>query len=101
VAAQNGADPARGSKEFQTPGDLLRPRWSTEYSADEWLHSWPDGAERASGSLVHDAKGEAKLELPALPAGAWRLRYSTADAFGAKYEMAQDFLVAGSKAAPA
>ncbi len=84
-----------------TPGDLLRPRWSTSYSVDEWLRTWKDGAEEASGALTHDAKGEAKLELPALPAGAYRLRYSTVDDFGAKYETAQDFLVAGGEAAPA
>jgi alpha-2-macroglobulin len=84
-----------------TPGDLLRPRWSTEYSVDEWLHSWRDGAEEGSGSLTHDAKGEAKIDLPALPAGAYRLRYATVDDFGSKYETAQDFLVAGGKTAPA
>src|SRR5450830_1113471 len=95
-AAQAGA-PAS----VQTPGDLLRPRWSTAYSVDEWLHAWKDGAETASGAVTHDAKGEAKLELPALSAGAFRMRYSTVDDFGAKYEMAQDFLVAGGKAAPA
>jgi uncharacterized protein YfaS (alpha-2-macroglobulin family) len=95
-AAQAGA-PAS----VQTPGDLLRPRWSTDYSVDGWLHAWKDGAETASGAVTHDAKGEAKLELPALAAGAYRLRYSTADDFGEKYEMAQDFLVEGGKAAPA
>ena len=100
-AAPNGGLTSAGSKEFQTPGDLLRPRWSTDYSVDQWLHAWKDGAETASGAVTHDAKGEAKLELPALPAGAYRLRYSTVDDFGAKCEMAQDFLVAGSKAAPA
>ena len=91
----------RAALEVTTPGDLLRPRWSTAYSVDEWLRAWKDGAEQASGALTHDAKGEAKLDLPALPAGAYRLRYSTVDEFGAKYEMAQDFLVAGAKAAPA
>ena len=91
-----GADP-----DVTTPGDLLRPRWSTAYSVDEWLRAWKDGTEQASGALTHDAKGEAKLDLPALPEGAYRLRYSTVDDFGAKYEMAQDFLVAGRKAAPA
>jgi uncharacterized protein YfaS (alpha-2-macroglobulin family) len=100
-AALNEGTTSAGSKEFQTPGDLLRPRWSTAYSVDEWLHAWKDGSETASGTVAHDAKGEAKLELPALPAGAYRLRYSTADDFGAKVEMEQDFLVAGSKAGPA
>jgi uncharacterized protein YfaS (alpha-2-macroglobulin family) len=91
----------RAALEVTTPGDLQRPRWSTSYSVDEWLHAWKDGAEEASGALTHDAKGEAKLELPALPAGAFRLRYSTVDDFGAKFETAHDFLVAGAKAAPA
>ncbi len=100
-AALNEGDARGGSKEFQTPGDLLRPRWSTDYSVDQWLRSWKDGAETASGAVTHDAKGEAKVELPALPAGAYRLRYSTVDDFGAKYDMAQDFLVAGSKSSPA
>ncbi|MEO8584986.1 MAG: alpha-2-macroglobulin family protein, partial [Acidobacteriota bacterium] len=86
---------------IKTPGDLLRPRWSTSYSIEEWLRTWKDGAETASGALTHDAKGEAKLELPALPAGAYRLRYSTVDDYGAKYEMSRDFLVAGGKTAPA
>jgi uncharacterized protein YfaS (alpha-2-macroglobulin family) len=88
-------------QDVTTPGDLLRPRWSTAYSVEEWLHSWKDGAEEASGAVTHDAKGEANLELPALSAGAYRLRYTTADDFGAKCETSQDFLVAGSKSAPA
>ncbi len=100
-AALNEAATSARSKEFQTPGDLLRPRWSADYSVDEWLHAWKDGAQAASGAVTHDAKGEAKLDLPALAAGAYRLRYSTVDEFGATYEMAQDFLVAGSKAVPA
>ncbi len=100
-AALIEGDAKGGSKEFQTPGDLLRPRWSTEYSIAQWLHAWKDGAETASGAVTHDAKGEAKLTLPALPAGAYRLRYATADDFGADYETSEDFLVAGSTVAPA
>jgi uncharacterized protein YfaS (alpha-2-macroglobulin family) len=84
-----------------TPGDLLRPRWATTYSVEEWLRAWKDGAQEASGALTHDVKGEAKVDLPALAAGTYRLRYTTLDDFGAKYEMSQDFLVAGGKAAPA
>ncbi len=95
------ASEARAAGDVTTPGDLLRPRWSTGYSVDEWLHSWRDGAEEGSGALAHDAKGEAKVDLPALSAGAYRLRYSTVDDFGSKYETEQDFLVAGGKAGPA
>jgi uncharacterized protein YfaS (alpha-2-macroglobulin family) len=100
--SENGGAPGEkgAAGDVTTPGDLLRPRWSAEYSVDEWLHGWKDGAEEASGALVHDAKGEAKLDLPALPSGAYRLHYTTVDDFGATYETAQDFLVAGGKAAP-
>ena len=100
-AGSSSGDGAAKAGDIVTPGDLLRPRWSTEYSVDEWLHSWKDGGEEASGAVTHDAKGEAKVDLPALPAGAFRLRYATVDDFGSKYETAQDFLVAGGKSAPA
>jgi uncharacterized protein YfaS (alpha-2-macroglobulin family) len=100
-AARSEGDARGGSKEFQTPGDLLRPRWSSDYSVDQWLRAWKDGEEKSSGTLTHDVKGEAKIELPALSAGAYRLRYTTVDDFGATYEMSQDFLVAGPSAAPA
>ena len=87
--------------DLTTPGDRLRPRWSTGYSVEEWLHAWKDGAEEGTGALTHDAKGEAKLDVPALSPGAYRLRYTTVDDFGAKYETEQDFLAAGAKASPA
>ncbi|MDL2717572.1 MAG: alpha-2-macroglobulin family protein [Acidobacteriota bacterium] len=101
--SENGATSSepRAAFDVTTPGDLLRPRWSTSYSIEEWLRTWKDGAETASGALTHDAKGEAKLDLPSLSAGAYRLRYTTVDDFGAKYEMSQDFLVAGGRTAPA
>ncbi|MCM3874919.1 MAG: MG2 domain-containing protein [Thermoanaerobaculia bacterium] len=91
----------RAAFDATTPGDLLRARWSTNYSVEEWMRTWKDGGEEASGAVSHDPKGEAKLSLPALSAGGYRLRYTTVDDFGATYEMAQDFLVAGGKAAPA
>jgi hypothetical protein len=88
-----------GAARFATPGDLLRARWDTAYSVQQTLASWKDGAEKTQGTATHDAKGEAVLTLPALPAGAWRLRYQTRDEFGATREVARDFLVAG-KAMP-
>jgi hypothetical protein len=80
-----------------TPGDRLRPRWDRMDAAAAVLHGWPDGPERAQGTLVHDAKGEARLELPALSAGAWRIRYETHDEFGGVRRVDQDFLVAGKR----
>jgi alpha-2-macroglobulin len=84
-------------EKFATPGDRLRARWDTAFSVEQTLRTWPDGAERTRGALTHDAKGEARPALPALPAGAWRLRYETRDEFGATRVVTRDFLVAGSK----
>ncbi len=83
---------------FQTPGDLLRPRWDTEYAPQRMARLWKDGAEVARGEVSHDAKGEATVAVPGLPAGAYRLYYRTADDFGAPFEMPQEFFVAGRKA---
>ena len=66
-----------------TPGDRLRPRWSGAVSPDEILRLWKDGAETARGTVEHDAAGAAKIDVPGLAAGAYRLRYETKDEFGA------------------
>ena len=91
--------PAENSdeKKFATPGDFLRPRWESGHSAESVIRGWQDGAEKASGNLMHNDKGEAKIELPALPSGAYRLKYRTNDEFGAEYEMTKEFFVAGEK----
>jgi len=83
---------------FMTSGDRKRTRWNPGYNPAAIIREWADGAEKAQGSLKHDDKGNAKVEVPALPAGVYRLHYSTNDAFGAKFEMRQEFYVAGKKA---
>ena len=98
ASAVRGARATRSSTTIiTTPGDRLRPRWDRTDAAAAVLHGWPDGPERAQGTLVHDAKGEARLELPALPAGAWRIHYETRDDFGDVRRVDQDFLVAGKR----
>lgn len=87
--------PSAEKPPYRTPGDKLRPRWQTDYSPEAMLGRFPDGGEKQSGKLTHDAKGQAVLQLPSLPAGAYRLRYETTDEFGAKAEAWKDFLVAG------
>ncbi len=87
----------KGSAEslLRTPGDTQRPRWDVQYKPDAIMREWPDGSEVSSGALTHNDKGEAHLTLPALPAGLYRLRYETKDAFGATYEMSKEIMIAG------
>lgn len=82
-----------------TPGDRLRPRWNGAPSPDEILALWKEGGEAAKGTVEHDAKGLAEVEVPGLGAGAYRLLYETKDDFGAICKDSLSFLVAG-KAKP-
>jgi 5-hydroxyisourate hydrolase-like protein (transthyretin family) len=86
-------------KAYLTQGDRKRTRWNPGYQPKAILYQWGDSKERARGKLKHDKKGKAVVKLPALPAGAYRLRYTTKDAFGATYKMSQEFLVAGKQTA--
>ena len=89
--------PPKGTTEplLKTPGDTQRPRWNVQYQPDAIMRGWPDGPEVSRGLLAHNDKGEAEVTLPALPAGLYRLKYETKDAFGAAYEMSKEILVAG------
>ncbi|MBZ4412299.1 hypothetical protein K8640_29165 [Myxococcus sp. XM-1-1-1] len=80
-----------------TPGDALQPRWAQDYKPESVLARWADGAERAKGSVQHGQDGVAKVTLPALEAGAYRLHYETKDAFGQTFTVARELLVAGTK----
>jgi len=84
----------KARNEYQVPGDLERERWIHSYSAEAALLQWEEGAVQASGTVSHDASGEAKITVPHLPAGAYRLIYETVDDFGSKCEMRKNFVVA-------
>jgi uncharacterized protein YfaS (alpha-2-macroglobulin family) len=99
MPAEEPADPPAKASGFRTPGDAIRPRWDTSYAPERILRRWKDGEEIARGDLAHDAKGEATIELPSLPPGAYRLRYRTEDEFGAAFEVPAEFLCAGRGAA--
>ncbi len=90
--ARPGAEPG-----FETPGDRLRPRWEA-VPAQQILALWEDGREVGKGEATHGADGKAKVALPALPGGAYRLRYETEDEFGAKAEARAELVVAGESA---
>src|SRR5439155_12817764 len=88
-------DPAAGG--YARPGDRQRPRWESQPPLEAILRDWGDGQECGRSGVSHDAKGEARVALPGLAPGAYRLRYETADDFGGKFETTKDFVVAGRR----
>ncbi|MCH9650078.1 MAG: hypothetical protein K0U98_17710 [Deltaproteobacteria bacterium] len=89
-----------GEEIFRTPGDSLRPRWNAQYDPHRELSRWLDGNEQAQGEIEHDESGRATLDLPSLEAGAYRLRYTTEDAFGGVFETKAELIVAAPGATP-
>ncbi len=92
--------PGRGERDaavapFRTAGDGLQPRWASLPSTDAALRRFGDGAEIAHGALTHGESGKAPVKLPPLPPGAYRLRYTTRDEFGAEATAQGEFVVAG------
>ena len=79
----------------RTPGDLQRPRWDSNYVYQAILRRWIEGAERGRGDITHDEKGLARVTLPALPSGAYRIDYQTTDEFGSTCQASVEFIVAG------
>ncbi len=92
---QGAGDETAGPGAALTPGDRQRARWETGYSPEAAMRRWPDGKRVGAGELSHGTKGEAIVALPDLAPGAYRLRYETADPFGAKFQAFKDFVVAG------
>lgn len=78
-------------------GDNQRPRWEEDKSLDQYLFFMKDGEAVQEGQLTHDAEGKAVLEIASLPAGVYRLYYTTKDIFGQTYQTRKDFLVAGGQ----
>lgn len=78
-----------------TAGDRMRPRWE-RVSPDAILRLWQDGREAARGAAAHDDKGVARIAVPGLEAGAYRLLYETKDDFGAVSRDSLEFLVVGA-----
>jgi uncharacterized protein YfaS (alpha-2-macroglobulin family) len=79
---------------FLTPGDRERERWHHSYNPEAALLQWKEGPAKISGSLDHDARGNAEITIPRLDPGAYRLTYETVDDFGKTYQMQKNFIVA-------
>ena len=95
-----GSPEDSGPPAYETAGDRLRPRWEPRYTPEAVLRLWGDGDVVASGRLEHGAQGVGKLELDALRAGAYRLLYETADAYGAHFETRYELVVARAGKTP-
>ncbi len=89
-----------GDNPHLTEGDRTRPRWNTDFNPDQILSTWEEDREKKHGALDHGADGQASLTIPGLKAGAYRLVYTTEDAFGAPYETQQNFLIADADETP-
>ena len=85
--------------DIETPGDRLSPRWQAGVPAEQTFHALSADPPIASGSVVHDAKGEAAIALPALSPGAYRLSYETRDDFGVVCRSQKEFVVADARPA--
>lgn len=100
LPADQPLPPAPDAAGYATPGDRLRPRWETAADAFAVMRLWDAGEQIAAGEVDHDSAGSAKLELPTMPTGAYRLSYSTLDPFGARFETDRDFVVAADGEVP-
>jgi len=81
------------------PGPQGPSRFQTQPApfASSAVARWDDGAERARGTLTHDATGEAFAALPKLKPGAYRIRYETRDSFGETAKSQMELIVAGGR----
>jgi len=79
---------------WATPGDRLSPRWAIAPPTERILAAWKEGREQASGTLTHGDDGAARLALPNLAAGAYRLVAETRDRHGEIARLERSFVVA-------
>ena len=77
--------------------DKARKRWQPDYLPEQIIRGWEDGQEFTNGTLAHDDNGVAEVLLDHLPAGAYRLYYSTIDDFGETFTTFHEFTVVSKK----
>ena len=79
---------------FRTDGDGMRPRWSTDFTPEALMASWPEDRKVGDGTLSHGDDGSAAVRVTGLKSGVYRLHYETVDAFGATFHTSRDLVVA-------
>lgn len=77
-----------------TDGDRTRSRWNASYDPTRVLSTWIEADKKSSGNLQHGDNGRATLTIPSLKPGAYRLIYTSEDAFGTPYQTTRNFLIA-------
>ncbi|HET8938323.1 MAG TPA: MG2 domain-containing protein [Polyangiales bacterium] len=78
----------------RTAGDALRSRQAPDYSFEQELQHWADGASVHEAEVKTDEAGKASIALPKLAAGAYRVYYDTVDEFSEKLTVKTELVVA-------
>ena len=91
---------AESKKIYATAGDKLKTRWTNDESIEARLNRWKDGQQIRKGSLRHDKTGQASLDIKGLPAGAYRLHYTTVDQWKQRFSTQQEFIIASNQYTP-
>lgn len=79
--------------QYAIAGDKVRSRWEPDQPLEQYLYFFKDGQTIESNPCIHDNDGKARVTFYNLPAGAYRLYYTTNDNFGQKYQTQKEFLV--------
>lgn len=85
---------------YASDGDRLRPRWQSSFDHRAVMATWAEGREIAAGTVTHGDDGVAMIDLPGLAPGAYRLTYTTKDAFGADFTATEQLVVVGRRRTP-
>ena len=89
--------PFAKSNAYELPQDRMKPRWRSDVNWRATAMQWPAAKTLAEGSVTHDERGNGDAALPPLPAGIYRLVYSTKDSTGQEVALNYEFVVAGMK----
>ena len=87
-------------EKYKTKGDKLSPRWQAMPDLRSYTKDWKDAGQVEKGTLKHDEKGNANLKLKGLPAGMYRLHYTTKDQWGKAFKLQEMVIVGGQSPAP-
>lgn len=83
---------------YASPDDSKRARWETDFRWEPLAATWEEGEVVKSGSIAHDAKGEAQISIDQIQeSGIYKISYETKDDFGAPYKVSRLFMVADPK----